>query len=390
MAYEHRHGYGHRYVNGFICAAALLALAACGDDTDFAGTPDAGAADSAPAPDAGPSGVPALGGGSHALSSLKVEVVADSKDGLNSPTDVALHPLREDELWITSQADDAMVVIFAVGRVARKAGKAKTPSGQHFLANPSGLAFNTKDGMFATIHEEDQLTQASTPTDFMGPTLWSSNLTIFDGGHAGHMDMLHNTPNGMGIAWEKDNAYWVFDGAHSSLTRYDFQMSHGPGGADHTDGVVRRYAEGKVKRVAGVPAHMELDHKAGLLYVADTGNRRVAVLKIGTGKVGADIYPNYDGSSQKKVDGATISTLVDAKAGLQRPSGLALHKGVLYVGDNGSGRVHAFDPESGKQLDYLDTKLPAGALRGITFDAAGRLYLVDGKGQRVLRLSPKK
>ena len=35
----------------------------------------------------------------------------------------------------------------------------------------------------------------------MGPTLWDGNLNIYDGGHASHLDMLHNSPNGAGIAW---------------------------------------------------------------------------------------------------------------------------------------------------------------------------------------------
>ena len=259
------------------------------------------------------------------------------------------------------------------------------------MANPAGLAFNPKTGFFATIHDEDQPTQSSTPWDFMGPTLWSSNLTTFDGGHGGHMDMLHNTPNGMGIAWEKDNVYWVFDGTHGSLTRYDFKQHHGAGGSDHSDGEVLRYAQDLVKRVAGVPSHLELDPAKKLLYVADTGNNRVAALDITSGKQGSAISPNYDGVTQRMMDGAKLTTLVAGKSvGLNKPSGLALYRGVLYVGDNETGRIHAFDPKDGEQLDYLDTGLPAGALRGINFDPQGRLYLVDAKGVRVLRISPQK
>ena len=78
----------------------------------------------------------------------------------------------------------------------------------------------------------------------------------------------------MGIAWEKDNVYWVFDGYHSSITRYDFNEDHGPGGTVHDDGTVSRYVEGKVKRVANVVSHMEMDRESNLLYVADTGNNR--------------------------------------------------------------------------------------------------------------------
>ncbi|MEC9466031.1 MAG: hypothetical protein VX834_09620 [Myxococcota bacterium] len=110
----------------------------------------------------------------------------------------------------------------------------------HFLAKPSALAFG-ENGAFASIHEEDEITQFDTPWDFMGPTLWTTEFALFDSGHLSHIDMLHNTPNGVGIAWEVDNVYWVYDGHHGSLTRYNFNQDHGPAGTDHSDGVVYRY-----------------------------------------------------------------------------------------------------------------------------------------------------
>jgi sugar lactone lactonase YvrE len=375
-----------------LLSALLLPTWGCGGEEELepAPTADAGAGgDVGVAPDAQPTTIPVLGNGLHTLKAVEQKVVATRDDGLDGPTDVALHPIRKDELWITSQNDDAMVIIFDVGLPGRKAGKAKTPTGQHFLANPSGLAFNLDDGMLATIHEEDQITQATTPWDFMGPTLWSSGLTAFDGGHSSHLDMLHNTPNGMGIAWDRGNAYWVFDGQNGSLTRYDFQHPHVPGGTDHTDGVIRRYAEGQLKRVAGVPSHLELDRSANLVYAADSGNNRVVVLDPKIGVLGAALLPNFDGVSQLRVDKAKLTTLVEGKgAGLTRPSGLALHDGVLYVGDNATGQVRAFAATDGRALDWLDTGLETGALKGICFDPQGRLYIVDAKAERVLRLAP--
>ncbi len=370
---------------------------ACGDDPELEVAPDAGAspptADGAPAPDSAPvpTGVPVLGNGAHVLSAVVQKEIAAKKDGLNSPTDLAMHPTRKDELWVTSQADDSMVLIFKAGRSDRQVGKTTAASGSHFLANPSGLAFNPKTGFLATIHEEDQKTQATTPADFMGPTLWDSKLTIFDGGHGGHMDMLHNTPNGMGIAWDKDNAYWVFDGYHSSITHYDFKTHHGPGGSFHGDGIVRRYVEGQVKRVAGVPSHMEVDRATGLLYVADTGNNRVAVFDHRGATEGGAITPNYDGSKQVKMSGGSITTFVDGNAeGMKSPSGLAIHGGILYVGDNETGRIHAFSLKDKSRLDYLDTGLAAGALRGIHLDSDGQLYFVDASAGRVVRLTVKR
>ena len=255
----------------------------------------------------------------------------------------------------------------------------------HFMSKPSAFAFG--DGTLSTAHEQDQPTQGEqTPADFMGPSLWSSNEADFDAGGATHLDMLHNSPDAMGIAWDKGNAYWVFDGAHSSISRYDFAHDHGEGGQDHSDGVVARYVEGAVKRVAGVPSHMDLDHDSGLLYVADTGNNRLVVLDTSAGQKGAAVGPNYDGDVQYKEDGTELTTLVNgADFYLKAPSGLVLHDGKLFVSDHDSGEIQAFSLD-GKALGFLDTGLP-NSLMGIAFDPAGRLYVIDAAHDKVLRLT---
>src|SRR5690606_38485909 len=120
--------------------------------------------------------------------------------------------------------------------------------------------------------------------------------TIYDSGHASHLDMLHNSPNGVGIAWDHDNVYWLFDGFHESITRYDFRNDHGLGGEDHRDGIIRRYVEGEVSYVPEVTAGMEIDHATGLLYFSDPGNARIAVLDTTSGAPGGPIGPNYDGA----------------------------------------------------------------------------------------------
>lgn len=323
---------------------------------------------------------------------VALAVVVERSDGLDAPRDLAFDPRRPDELWIVNQGDSSALVVRGIDSDDQQATRYAAPGNDHFLARPSGIAFSD-NGNLATIHEEDQLTQGpvsqgGTPADFMGPTLWTAEGTIFDGGHAGHMDMLHNSPNGMGIAAEGENVFWVFDGAHSSLTRYDFVWDHGPGGIDHTDGVIHRYVEGEVKRRPGVPSHLEFDPVDELLYVADTGNRRVAVLDARSGDLGAAYGPNYDGVDQRRCDDAELWTLVQGEdVNLSRPSGLALRDGILYVSDNATGVLFAFDLD-GQLLDWVDTGLPSGALMGIEFDDRGRLHLVDGLAGEVLRLDP--
>jgi DNA-binding beta-propeller fold protein YncE len=339
---------------------------------------------------AGPSvaGLDVLGNMSHSVDAVIVEALGTSSDGLQTPSDVAFHP-TSGELWVTNRAADSMTIFTSFGTDSQSSmTRYDGGTGQHFLANPSGLAFGAS-GSMATIHEEDQPTQGSaTPWDFMGPTLWPSSSSAFDGGHSSHLDMLHNTPNGMGIAGETANTYWVFDGEHASLTRYAFHSDHGPGGSDHTDGEVARFAAGQVARVAGIPSNLVFDPASSLLYVADTGNNRIATLDTSSGSRGGFVGPDYDGAEQYAVNGATLTTLIDgSEHGLQQPSGLEIHDGVIFVADNATSTIYGFGLD-GTLIDWLEMDVPPGCLAGMTADPAGNIVVADGATSRVLRVSP--
>jgi sugar lactone lactonase YvrE len=163
-------------------------------------------------------------------------------------------------------------------------------------------------------------------------------------------------------------------------------QDHGVGWDDHSDGVIARYAEGEVSRVEGIPSHLAFDHGTGLLYIADTGNARVAVLDTATGRSLGRLSVIEPGTQLWRMVDAELSTLADATTGeLAQPSGLALHDGLLYVSDHATGRITAFALD-GTRVDWLDTGLPAGGLMGIAFDAGGALYVLDGGDNRLLRL----
>jgi len=262
---------------------------------------------------------------------------------------------------------------------------AEDGSHTHFMAKVSGIAFNS-DGNFATSQEEDQITQPSTPANFMGPTLWDGNLKEWEGGHLSHLDMLHNSPNGAGIAWEKDNVFWIFDGYHNSLTRYDFARDHGRGGTDHTDGIIRRHVEGEVSYIPGVPSGLVWDTGRARLLIADSGNQRIAVLDPSTGSSSGSIAPNYDGCVQVAFGGTATTTLVaGADVGLSTPSGIAIQNNQIFVSDYATGRVFAFAMD-GTLLDYLDVAEP-NALMGLNFGEDGALYAVDNAKREILRIS---
>ena len=335
-------------------------------------------------------GVDILGGGTHSMNNLDVDVMIDSGAGLNIPRDLEFHPQVSDELWVVNRGDNSSVILQDAGSGdATTIYRGNTGGSSHFLAQPSALAF-ADDGTWASIHETDDFTQGTngTPEDFMGPTLWTDDLNVYDGGHAGHLDMLHNSPNGMGIAWQEDRTFWIFDGYHDSLTRYFFNNDHGPGGADHSDGEIERHMEGEVRWRENIPSHMEYDHDDDYVYVADTGNNRIAVFDARSGSQGSSISPNYDGvSRQVEYTGGDCWTLIDGEAvpEMGRPSGLALHDGMIFTNDNRTGRIWAFDMD-GTMLDYLDTGLPDGSLMGMEFDEAGNLWLVDAVNDEVLRI----
>lgn len=262
---------------------------------------------------------------------------------------------------------------------------AEDGSHTHFMAKASGIAFNS-DGNFATSQDEDQITQPSTPANFMGPTLWDGNLKEWEGGHLSHLDMLHNSPNGAGIAWEKDNVFWIFDGYHNALTRYDFARDHGRGGTDHTDGIIRRFVEGEVSYVPGVPSGLVWDAGRARLVIADSGNQRIAVLDPTAGASEGAIVPNYDGCRMEAFGGVSTTTLVVGEdVGLSTPSGIAIHNNQIFVTDYATGRLFAFAID-GSLLDYLDVAEP-NALMGITFGANGSLYVIDNSKREVLKIS---
>lgn len=346
-------------------------------------------------------GVPALGNGTHDIAKVQVLTINGDTDKVVRPRDVAINPAFPNQLWVVNNATNAVTVFVNPAASDQTSIYFNSFGSDHFLARPAALAFSEtpcfQDKVcMATAQETDDLTQGpvefgGTPGDFMGPTLWPTDLTLFDAGHTSHLDMLHNSPNATGIAWEKESVYWVFDGYHQSLTRYDFVTDHGMGGSDHSDGIVQRWAQGAVSYVPEVHSGMHVDTDKQLVISADPGNNRVIALDMASGQVGAGIFPNYDFTVQQFVNGADVSTLIEGSDhGIVTPSGLAVAKGILYLSDYATGRIWAFDYETFEVLDYLDTGLATNTLQGIALDPEGRIYFTDSVGNRVMRLAAPK
>lgn len=354
----------------------------------------------APSSPPSPSPAPELGTGDHSQGSIVLTVIADKDSGLTTPRDLAFNPLRPDELWVVNQGDDSTVIVHDASSGSPTAERRKDGYALHFMAKPSSIAFGAdfttigKPGTFATCEESrNTYDDTKAPNDFMGATLWSSDLTVFamfdPNGLGSHLDMLHESPGCVGIAHEKDNVYWAFGGYKNEIVRYDFARDNGIGNDDHSDGRALHYVRGLVKAVVGIPGHTFFRPEDGKLYIADTGNGRVVALDTTSGTIGAKVTPKEPMAEDAMVNDAMLMEVVPNDGTLQAPSGLEIHKDVLYVSDNATSRITAFALDTGKVLNYVDTGLPAGSLMGMAFGPDGKLYLVDAKSDRVLRIDPK-
>ena len=340
-------------------------------------------------------GLPVLGCGGD-LSKVQVEVLGGRNDGLRVPRDLDFNPEVPGELWVVNRQDDSTSTFQQVGTPDQTVIHRRDPFAEHFMEEVSSIAFGAP-GTFATCQESDnRYNNQAPPNGFMGPSLWPSDMDVYGFSNpqavrslgydlGSHLDMLHESPFCMGIAWEKDNVYWVFEGVTSSLMRADFQEDHGVGYDDHSDGIMMRYAEGNVRRVPNVPSHLVFED--GLLYIADTGNGRLGVLN--TEQLGATrrVFPVEPGTQVGMMEGTVVNTLGDTEA-LESPSGLALHDGILYVTDNATSEISAWT-RAGELIDVLHVDVEMGGLMGITLDEQGRIYVVDAQANQLLRISPR-
>jgi|GEM_PF-3594773 len=373
-----------------------------------------------------------------------LRTVGNAADGLSGPRDLAFNPERPYELWTVNRPTDGTVLFFQPGTPQERVEARLDKFRNHFMEEVSAVAFGDY-GNFATCQESrNTYNRQHNPNDFMGPTLWTADLSIyarvnqtldmdallrshqpvdpsatlgfaapvgrsfaclpstepgdkparalrpFDVAQGpnprlgSHIDMLHQSPNCMGIAHETGNAYWAFDGLHGHLVRYDFAVDHGPGWDDHSDGIVRRYVEATVRYAADVPGHLALDKASGWLYAADPGGNRVIRLKIDSGAKAETLDPDNEPLAELSTwRGTTVEVVA---SGLKRPSGVALHGGRLFVGQATGGEIVAYDTATLAELGRMDTD--ARLLAGLEVGPDGRLYFVDTEANTLVRIDP--
>lgn len=310
-------------------------------------------------------------------------------------TDLGFNPVRPNELWVVLRefASDAPCTesvpqgcpalesrIGLYEDAVSEPDSVKTRQDQnawHFMRRATSIAFG-EDDTFATVAEYRTGNYDDDPVDYIGPSWWSSDPEIFakpSGLNGSHIDMLHASPFAMGVAFEVGTTYWVFNGDARSIDKYVFNDPHVPGGDDHSDGEIYRYVRGDIKRSEGIPSHMVFDARDKSLYICDTGNGRIAKLDTGSGVTGAD-FEMYDPLDVHVLMKDATLTDVVPPGKLEAPSGIELAGDALFITDNATSKIHAFDLE-GNELAIFDTKLPPKTLSGIALGPDDKLYFTD-------------
>ena len=329
-----------------------------------------------------------------------------SADGLYKPRDLDFHTdsTRLNELWVINESSavfdpnfgGSTVTYYNAGSDSQWADYRKDSYSSHFMNTASAMAFSNNGGFANTLDVQDA--NGNLNGYFSGCTLWEADTTIYakinqNGPELGsHWDMLHQSPYSVGIAAETDNIYWLFDGFHNTITKYNFQdphTDHEHGGEDHSDGLIYRYDEIYVNRVAGLSSHMVLDHSNDMLYICDTGNQRIIRMNINTGVIGSDLDPygeNIEG--YYSMIGADFETVIDS--GLVSPTGIDIYNTFLLVSDYSTGEILIYDLEPTNQFQLirkLETDI-IDDLMSIKVGPDGTIWFVSTNANKLYQILP--
>ncbi|MEX1190282.1 MAG: T9SS type A sorting domain-containing protein [Bacteroidia bacterium] len=326
------------------------------------------------------------------------EVVANSSDEIDHPTDLDFHPtLSMNQLWVvnkeTANSGGTTIVIDNAGLGNQSSEFFQDGNAWHFMSLPTGIAFSN-NGNFATSPVVFDANHQGTANAFTGPSLWSGDLTIFaqpSGGNGSHLDMLHESPYSQGVAWEVDNAFWIFDGYSNDIVRYDFVDDHNPGNGYHGDAKVRRFSDVTVlKDPAGiVPSHMVLDDAKQWLYAVDNGNRRVIRIDINTGVVSSTppaYGPHEDMVEYVTITGYTWETVITA--GLERPAGIEIMGSMLLVSDYETGKIHVYNVDATPATELFTIQTPAQGIMGLIIAPDGKIMYADHEASEIVSVTP--
>ena len=335
----------------------------------------------------------------YLTSPIAITTIATANDGIASPIDLdfSRSPLHGNDLWVVTAEPKghAISIIHDAGTPQQVIRKKKDSRAYHFMWRTMGIAMGT-NGAFATA-QNGEPGNNDLNYMFMGPTLWSADTAVFasryqedDTKLASHLDMLHQSPWGLGIAHDTANVYWVLDARYKDICRYDFRDPHEVGGTDHRDGIIRRYSDVTITPAErGRPSHIDLDPSTGFLYYIDPGKGSVHVLDTRTGRVDQQLTPPKESSENlaEFVSMTDAVTRMVVKPGvISEPVGIDVYGNRLLVGDRATGKIHVFALSDTSATLKGAITTGATALHGITVGPDGRIWFVDNALGTVRRL----
>jgi len=320
--------------------------------------------------------------------------IANATEQVNKPTDLDFHTvLSRKELWVlnedTENTGGSTVTISDAGLPTQSSQWLRDGNAWHFMSLPTGMAFGTNGNWASSPGVYDANHNGGAP--FTGPTLWSSDLAVYavnhgPGTNGSHLDMLHETPHGMGICHHKDNAYWVFDGNSGNIVYYDFVQDHGPGMSFHGDAIIRRYTEVTVLKDGDVPSHMILDKSTGWLYIIDTGNDRVLRMNTNTGNVKNALSPIEAVVEYSEMENVVWGVVADT--GLTRPCGIDIVDDRMIVGDYTTGDIRFYDISVNPAVYLGKIATGAAGLTGLKIGPDGNIWFTNRLTHEVRKMSP--
>ena len=334
------------------------------------------------------------------------QISGSETDGLNNPRDLDFNTYHSDmnELWVINENSatfdsnfgGSTVTFYNVGTDSQWTDYRKDSYSGHFMHTASAIAFSDNGGFANTLDIQDA--NGNPSGYFSGCSLWESDTSIYarvnqNGPELGsHWDMLHQSPFSVGIAAETANIYWLFDGFHNTIAKYNFQEPHSDhehGGEDHSDGLVYRYDEVVVERVSGLSSHMVIDRGSDLLYVCDTGNNRIIRMNINSGSINYSLTPygeNIEG--YYSMHNAEYETVIDS--GLINPTGIDIYNNYLLVSDYSNGEIIIYNIEQQnnfQEIQRIQTNL-SNDVMGIKVGPDGSIWYVCTNSNKLYQILP--
>ena len=334
------------------------------------------------------------------------QISGSETDGLNNPRDLDFNTYQSDmnELWVINENSatfdsnfgGSTVTFYNVGTDSQWTDYRKDSYSGHFMHTASAIAFSDNGGFANTLDIQDA--NGNPSGYFSGCSLWEADTSIYarvnqNGPELGsHWDMLHQSPFSVGIAAETANIYWLFDGFHNTIAKYNFQEPHSDhehGGEDHSDGLVYRYDEVVVERVSGLSSHMVIDQGSDLLYVCDTGNNRIIRMNINSGSINYSLTPygeNIEG--YYSMHNAEYETVIDS--GLINPTGIDIYNNYLLVSDYSNGEIIIYNIEQQnnfREIQRIETNL-SNDVMGIKVGPDGSIWYVCTNSNKLYQILP--